>query len=125
MSFDVAAHGLPTLEIYGEDGTLSCPDPNRFHEDERIRLFRREGGDWKDVPMSHAHRAGRGLGVADMAVAVRTGREHRCSDERAAHIIEIMEAFERSSQSGAHVLIKSRCSRSTPLPKDLLPGRLD
>lgn len=30
LSWDVAAHTRPLFEIYGEDGTMDAPDPNRF-----------------------------------------------------------------------------------------------
>ena len=32
-SFDVWAHQLPRIEIYGSEGTLSVPDPNTFGGD--------------------------------------------------------------------------------------------
>ncbi|WP_443071442.1 Gfo/Idh/MocA family protein [Streptomyces sp. NBC_01465] len=51
MSFDVWAAGLPHIEIYGTEGSLSVPDPNHF--DGPVRLFRAgaETKDWEDVPV--------------------------------------------------------------------------
>jgi predicted dehydrogenase len=38
MSFDVWVAGLPHIEIYGTEGSLSVPDPNHFDGPVR-RLF--------------------------------------------------------------------------------------
>jgi predicted dehydrogenase len=45
MSFDVWVAGLPHIEIYGTEGSLSVPDPNHF--DGPVRLFR-AGAETKD-----------------------------------------------------------------------------
>ena len=63
--------------------------------------------------------------VADMAHALRSGRAHRASGELALHALEVMEAFQVSSDSGRHVQIASRPPRPAPLPASLMPGLLD
>ena len=40
------------------------------------------------------------LGAADMAQAIRSGRPHRASGALAFHVLEVMEAFQTSSDSG-------------------------
>ena len=62
----------------------------------------------------------RGVGVADMAVAIASGKPHRASGELAAHVLETMLAFERSSDSGQRVKLTTTCDRPEPLPADLL-----
>jgi hypothetical protein len=59
----------------------------------------------------------RGVGVVDMAWAIREGRPHRASAELALHTLEVLEAFERSAVERRHVEIESACGRPEPLPK--------
>src|SRR5512135_542580 len=76
-SFDVYAHHLPRIEIYGSAGSLSVPDPNKFGGSVRVRPA--AGEDWSEVPLTHSSEVGRGIGVADMAYALRQGRPPRAS----------------------------------------------
>ncbi|HJQ60257.1 MAG TPA: gfo/Idh/MocA family oxidoreductase, partial [Vineibacter sp.] len=41
------------------------------------------------------------------------------------HVLEVMEAFKASADSGGHMTISSRPERPAMLPVDLAPGRLD
>jgi predicted dehydrogenase len=122
-SFDIWAAHLPYIEIYGSEGTLSAPDPNIFGG--RV-LVRRAGADeWSEVPLTHSADVGRGIGLADMAYAIQYDRPHRASGEMAYHVLDIMQAFEESSESGRHIEITGRCSRPAPLPLGLMEGELD
>lgn len=122
-SFDIWADNLPRIEIYGSEGSLSVPDPNGFRGPV---LIRRAGADeWSKVPLTHRTDMSRGIGVVDMAYAVAYGRPHRASGELAYHVLDIMCAFEESSESGRHIEIASRCSRPAPLPLGLNEGELD
>ena len=67
----------------------------------------------------------RGIGVADFAHALRSGRAQRASGALAWHVLDLMHAILESSDSGQHVAIQSSAERPAPLPTDLLPGRLD
>lgn len=114
MSFDVAKHRHAPLEIYGTAGSLIVPDPNHFGgEIERAAI----GGEWAPVATLAAYADGnyRSIGVADMAHAIREDRPHRASGALAFHVLEVMEAFGRSSDSGRFVAIKSRPERPEPL----------
>lgn len=109
-SFDVWATTLPRIEIYGSEGTLSCPDPNTF--DGPVRLWRAETRQWEDVPLVEGRsEQSRGLGVADMAAAIRASRPHRASGEMAYHVLDVMHALLESSQKGRHVELDSTCVR--------------
>lgn len=124
MSFDVWAHNLPCLEIYGTEGTLSVPDPNTFGGPVRIRMGRDEK--WHDVPLSHPYTENwRGIGVADMAYGLRSGRPHRASGGLAYHVLDLMCTFEDASRRGRHVRVRSGVDRPAPLPTRLKEGRLD
>jgi hypothetical protein len=60
-----------------------------------------------------------------MAYGLVYGRKHRASGELAYHVLDVMQAFDESSESGKHVPIESTCARPDPLPMGLLPGTLD
>jgi predicted dehydrogenase len=124
MSFDVAKHKHVPLEIYGEEGALIVPDPNYFGG--QIE-FAAAGEDWRELPTRHAYADAnyRSIGLADMAQAIRANRPHRASGALALHALEVMEAFQTSSDSGALVEISSRPERPAPLPANLTVGELD
>ncbi len=123
-SFDVWSHHAPIIEIYGSEGTLSVPDPNNFGGVVRVRKAREQ--DWVEVPLTHGYtQNSRGLGVADMAYALRSGRPHRASGELAYHVLDIMHAIHDASREGRHVELASTCERPAPLPVGLREGTLD
>jgi predicted dehydrogenase len=123
MSFDVWAHTLPRIEIYGSEGSLAVPDPNTFGGPV---LVRRAGDrDWREAPLTHNPDTGRGIGPADLAYAARSGRPHRASGDLAYHVLDLMHAFLEASESGQHIVVQSTCTRPAPLPMGLLPGTLD
>lgn len=114
MSFDVWSHHLPTLEIYGTDGSLSVPDPNGFGGPVRLRLARDK--EWQEIPLTHGYTANsRGLGLVDMVSAIRANRPHRASGELAYHVLDIMEALHEASHEGHHIELTSQCQPPTPL----------
>ena len=120
MSFDIWSHHLPRIEIYGTEGTLVVPDPNTFGGP--IHLRRADENAWKEMPLTHGYIANsRGLGVADMAYAMKTGRPHRASGELAYHVLDIMQSLHESSEQGQHILLSSTCNR----PTALTPGTHD
>ena len=123
MSFDVWSHHLPTIEVYGSEGSLSIPDPNGFRGPVRVR--RPGAEDWSEMPLTHSPDVSRGIGVADMAYALVHGRSHRVSGDLAYHVLDTMQAFEDASTSGRHVELGSTCARPAPLPMGLTPGTLD
>ncbi len=123
-SFDVVANNMPLYEVHGTTGSMVVPDPNNFGGQVRVRRAGAE--DWSDVPLSHGYpENSRGLGVADMACALRTGRSFRASAELSYHVLDIMHAFHESSASGRHIKIKSKCQRPAALPIDLPAYVLD
>ena len=124
MSFDVARHRHAPIELYGEKGSLIVPDPNYFGGKVEIATA---SEDWREIPVEHAYADGnhRILGLADMAQAIRQGRAHRASGELAFHVLEVMEAFQTSSDLCAAVAIASRPERPQPMPTRLKTGELD
>ena len=67
----------------------------------------------------------RGLGVADMAYALRSGRPYRANGALTYHVLEIMEAIHDASREGKHIELTSTCERPAPLPLGLREGLLD
>ena len=123
QSFDVWAANLPTIEIYGTAGSMSVPDPNGFGGPVKVR---RPGGDWMEMPLTHIYpENARGIGVADMAYGLRSGRKHRASGALAYHVLDLMHAFHDASDQGKHIMLESTCERPAPLPMGLRYGLLD
>jgi predicted dehydrogenase len=124
MSFDVAKHGHAPIEIYGETGALIVPDPNYFGGKVQVAAT---GRSWRGVQTKrpYADDNYRSLGLADMAQAIRTGRPHRASGELALHALEVMQAFQRSSDEGRAIAIASRPARPEALPSHLKKGEID
>jgi len=122
-SFDVWGANLPRIEIYGSEGTLSVPDPNGFGGPVRIK---RRSDEWADVELTHRYAENsRGIGVADMACALRSGRPHRANGEMAFHVLDIMHAFHDASDSGQHVELTTTCPQPAAVPADLEEGAVD
>ena len=124
MSFDVSRHRHGPIELYGEMGSLIVPDPNHFGG--KVE-FATASEDWLEIPTQGPYADGnyRIVGLADMAQAIRSGRPHRASGELAFHVLEVMEAFQTSSDAGKSVAITSRPQRPAPLPSSLRVGELD
>ena len=123
-SFDVWGAQLPRIEVYGTHGSLSVPDPNTF--DGPVQMYLSEDKEWKDVPLTHGYTSNsRGLGVADMAYALRSGRAHRANGDLTYHVLEAMHAFHEASDSEKTVKMLSTVERPSPLPMGLLKGSLD
>ena len=67
----------------------------------------------------------RSIGVADMALAILNKRPHRASGALAFHVLEVMHAFDKSSESGLTIEIESQPERPAALPAGLAEGELD
>lgn len=122
-SFDVWSHNTPRLEIYGSEGTLSLPDPNTFGGPVRVRGARER--EWTDVPIEFANTGNsRGIGVLDMAAAMRRARPQRASGALAFHVLDIMHAVHDAAREGRHVALESSVTRPAPLPTGLRDGEI-
>lgn len=121
----------PKMEIFGTKGNLTVPDPNFFGpipefpivEDVSIQYpsFER-----KTFPLTHSFsKDSRGIGVADMAYALQSGREHRASGQLARHILEVSLGIFEASKQGKHVQIKSFIDKPAALPVGLKDHKLD
>ena len=121
MSFDMWRHSLPCIEIYGETGSMTVPDPNGFGGPVNVCPA---GGDWEEEEIALPNNA-RMIGVIDMVSAIRSGRMHRANGGLAYHVLEIMCAFDKSSETGEHVVIESTTERPDPVPLGLEEWEID
>ena len=123
MSFDVWNHGLPQIEVYGTEGTLYVPDPNAFGGPVKIRRGR---GEMEEVPLTHGYTGNaRGVGMADMIRAMALGRDHRCNERLAFHVLDVMHAFYDAHDRRTVVDLASSCDRPMALPAGVPDGHLE
>lgn len=123
-TFDVYAANLPIIEIYGSEGTLSVPDPNTFGGP--VRLYRPERKEFLEFPLTFGYpENSRGLGLADMAKALQTGRAHRASVDLTFHVLEVMTGYTRAAAAGTTIKIGSEPERPAPMVNGNTPGILD
>ena len=139
VSFDVWDSETPRLEIYGTEGTICIPDPDpgdganifqgpvwvRTRETARwtMRPRPQAPADWQVAESKHGlNFDARGVGLADLAMAVREGREPRASGTLGLHICEVMEGMLQSSERGQFVRIQSTCARPPMLAECSEPG---
>lgn len=148
MSFDVWCSEQPKLEIYGTMGAMYCSDPDWFCGP--VRVVRGESivdsladldmsdtgvkgnpfdfsGMVKEVPLRYydPRKKTRGLGVLDLASAIRTGRKARISHALIVHVIEALTAFEKSSSSDAVYRMVTTCERPAGIPLDFEMDHVD
>ena len=98
-SFDIrTAYTAPAIEVLGEFGSIALPSGGV--KQVRISGLEDKGG-WRELPFTHPYNNdSRGLGVADMAMAIRSGRPHRNSGEFARHTLAIMLHAHASGREG-------------------------
>lgn len=116
-SFDIWDTTLPHIEIYGSEGTLQLPDPNRF--DNPVLIKRHGEAEWSELApvidrtTPDPPHPFRGLGVADLAAHV-AGDEHRTSGAFAYHVLEVLAALEDRSLTDGATSITSSVERPAP-----------
>ena len=123
-SFEAFGHNHPPIEVYGDGGTMYCPDPNTFGGP--VKILRKGNSDgWVNAPLSHIYADNsRSLGAADMAVGIRNNRQHRCNGDLACHVLEIMLAFDKASQAGKRIELETTCERPAAMPVGLDNGEI-
>ena len=130
MSFDVWDSETPRFEVYGENGTLCIPDPDPVHganifegevwyrtrETCRWAYQPRKTGKehWQIAENTHAiNENSRGVGLLDLAHAIREKRQPRASGALALHVVEAMEGILESSEQGCFKQMQTNC----PVPE--------
>ncbi|MGN6743642.1 MAG: Gfo/Idh/MocA family protein [Amnibacterium sp.] len=119
FSFQSALARQGFVEITGSDGVLVLPDPNRFDGD--TTLWRR-GSDEPETLTAEGADAGRGLGVLDLARAIRSGGRERASGALAAHVLDVMLSIAEAAETDRFVDVASRAPQPDPLPVEWDPA---
>ena len=106
----------PSVVLYGSLGVLYMADPNQFGGEVKVLL---KGNDEPFVmQQSHAFKEEyRGLGVAEMAWAIRMGRKNRANKEMAYHALDVLHGLVKSSESKENQLISSTFEMMPPIPR--------
>ena len=113
-SFDVWDTDFANLTIYGTTGTLRCPDPNTFGGPIKLLVGGEE--DWQEIPVTLPNTENsRGLGAADLAMAIRTGGPSRVDGELGYHVLDVMHAVLESAEHGTLVAVESTVARPAPV----------
>lgn len=119
----------PRLEIFGTEGNMTVPDPNFFGpvpglDTTVIIQFR--SGQSKEIPLTHGFTEdSRGIGLADIAYAIRSGRANRASGRLAEHVLDISLAIFEASTEERHIHLQTHVERPAPLPLGLKFNQLD
>ncbi|MEN0085800.1 MAG: Gfo/Idh/MocA family oxidoreductase [Leifsonia sp.] len=115
FSFD-SKLGRTQFEVAGADGTLVVPDPNTFEGE----LLVHDGDGIETLP-STGTSAGRGIGVVELARAIRAGVPERASGEQAYHVLDIMVSTIEAGESRTPVEVQSTVEVAPALPEDWDP----
>ena len=101
-----------TIMLYGTERLMQLGDPNRF--DGFVKLMKAETGECF-LPHTHGYNGApvlpdptpydgyghRGVGVAEMAWAMRGNRLNRCSKEYGLHSMEVLCGLDKASLTGS------------------------
>ncbi|MGW6007839.1 Gfo/Idh/MocA family protein [Streptomyces sp. NPDC055210] len=122
FSFDSPLTRTGVVEITGTEGTLVVPDPNTFAGDVRITRVPQPGSEpvWETVPPVGVV-SGRGLGVLDMARAIRAGQPHIATGELGYHVLDALMAIDEAAASGETAHVTSRVDDLPLVPEDRDP----
>ncbi|MBQ9465058.1 MAG: Gfo/Idh/MocA family oxidoreductase [Lachnospiraceae bacterium] len=113
MNSDCLYRPTTALVVYGTEGILTMGDPNEFGEP--VKLTKLKDAEF-EYPLTHDFKTNcRGLGAAEMAWAIRTGRPHRASMEMAFNVFETAHMIERSSAEGKVETLTSTFEKPAPL----------
>ena len=126
LSFDSALFRHGVLEVTGTEGTIVLPDPNTFGgRIALVRAFDELPGfpieqQWIEIEQEGVV-VGRGLGILDMARAIRAGRPHAASGELGYHVLDTLVAIEESAATGEFRTVASSVDAIPTLPADFDP----
>jgi len=119
-----ATHHAPsgTISVFGTEGTLLVPDPNRFAGPVHFRG--KADKEWIELPPVFTHDYGRSVGLAEMACALREGRPFRASGEQGMAVLDLMQGFLDSSSAGIFYQPQTPYQRPAAMPVDVEFGVL-
>lgn len=119
MDGDSAMQDLAYFYIYGSKGVLKLSCANDFGGE--VILVPSGFGDVQPQVLKNTSPltdGNRGIGPAEMADAMASGRPSRASKEMAYHVLDIISQMMKSSDSRQLVQVASTCQRPAPLTMD-------
>ncbi|GAA4676711.1 Gfo/Idh/MocA family protein [Frondihabitans cladoniiphilus] len=128
LSFDTPLFRHGVFEVNGTEGTIVLPDPNMFGGGWPIRVARPLSKDdsfpftqqWETI-LDEEPNVGRGLGILDMARALRTGGSHIATGDVGYHVLDAMVSVEESIERRAFVEVESTVPPVASLPDGFDP----
>lgn len=105
------------ITIFGTEGTIKVPDPNGF--DGAVHLRKAGDEDWTEMPMTHRTGHARASGLAEMGHAIHGNRPHRASGELALGVVDVMQGFLDSGETGNAYEFVTDFPRPAALPTEL------
>ena len=112
FSFDSPLSRQGFVEITGTEATIVLPDPNTFGG---ASMLVTPDGEERELPVD-AEGQGRGLGVVDMARAIRGGGELQAGGALGLHVLDVMLSTLRSLEERAPIDIETEAPVAPPLP---------
>ncbi|GAK13963.1 Gfo/Idh/MocA family protein [Geomicrobium sp. JCM 19039] len=104
-SFDIQASTLPRIEVYGSEGTIVVPDPNRFAGTIRYN----QGDEWEEVRTQAEETTNlRGVGVEDLVLSIIEGAPHQASGEMGMQVLQVMAGLLEAAKEEKTVSIRKR-----------------
>tara|TARA_B100001113_G_C21064697_1_gene602835 strand:- start:149 stop:1294 length:1146 start_codon:yes stop_codon:yes gene_type:complete len=135
ISFDVQNHARNHMELYGTKGSLVVPDPNMFGGP--VQLSHELGSEWKELSVekkylgktniiNHSGRSNeaprqsnyRGIGLAEMIYSIENNRKHRCNDQLALHVLDLIESTILAAGSKKEIQLRSSCEQPKPITEE-------
>ena len=125
FSFQSPLTRMGVVEITGTEGTLIMPDPNGFTGE--VKITRAAGlatagmdPEWESVPITGTV-AGRGIGVLDLARALRSNTRHLASGDLGYHVLDILASIDEAIESKSTVEVASTVEPIPLLSEDWNP----
>lgn len=123
-STDSPLRRMGIVEINGTEGTLVIPDPNTFGGP--ITITRKSVGEaWEEQQVidvaNEGVLTGRGLGLLDMARAIREDRPHVATGEFAYHVVDTLLTIEEAAERREFIEVASTLESVGSLPAHFDP----
>jgi predicted dehydrogenase/dTDP-4-amino-4,6-dideoxygalactose transaminase len=105
LSYDRPAPFGPPLAVAGATGVARFTGSGVWEDDGELQVCPMEGEPWTTIPVEPNAIRGRGQGVIDLVDAMADNRRPRVDAESALHVVEVIEAIERSCAVGETVAV--------------------
>ena len=144
-SLEIWDTNLPNMEIFGTEGAICATDPNLFngnvkvyngqklvdlvtsvkepHPVPLITMIHNHKNFSEDYPLAFPYDPSpmvnlRGLGVSDLAESIMTGRESRLREDVCLHVVEALNGFHKSAETGTYYEMTTTCEQAIPMCKE-------